>query len=174
MGYNLTIGEAYLDEFDKDDNWRQPVSPSVEELNLDEAPHFPDDMNPGCNYRWPSYIQWDSFCKDAGIHSLFYDKSDGLIRSHPGAEFITPKDLQVIKDAVGKRQKEHPSFKPGWCSCRKCDEMGYAMTDDEKKKEFDQRIHNQDLDPILGRLMWLEWWFDWALKNCKRPTFENS
>ncbi len=83
MGYNLTIGEAYLDEFDKDDTWRQPVSPSVEELDLDEAPHFPNDMNPGCNYRWPSYSQWDLFCTDAGIHSLFYDKSDGLIRSHP-------------------------------------------------------------------------------------------
>lgn len=53
---------------------------------------------------------------------------------------------------------------------------GYAILKPRHKRMIDAVYANKSLlDPeMLGRLEWLKFWVDWALKNCKQPAFVNS
>lgn len=175
MGYNLTIGEA-------ESRW--PNAVEIEEDNepgwyvrgfaLPSAPTFPgDDMTGNGSGRSPSYSAWGAFCRETGLHDLFYGASPNnnggqytrdtcLIRSHPGVAALKPADLLEIRQA-----RERWEAKP-WPT-----EERIAGWDPTLKwngtREPDPRY-----DGNLARLRWLEWWVAWALDNCKRPALGNT
>lgn len=37
-----------------------------------------------------------------------------------------------------------------------------------------QDYTGEEKDMVSGRLAWLEYWIDWALKHCERPALKNS
>ena len=135
MSYDIYIGEY-------DDNEK-----CVQSLDLSEAPAFDgDEMTGHGNHRHPGYGQWTDWARDVGLYPLFFDKTDGLMREHPGNQSLSEKHLDVAQSALRKWKRQHKDVVPGW---------GYGQ------------------DAMLARLVWLEWWMVWALKNCKRPTIYN-
>lgn len=174
MSYSIYIGEAELEIPDKQaiddcnlDRENFSLYAHVQKINLPDAPIFPgDQMTGNSNGRHPGYSQWSDFCKEAGIYEVFYgedeNERDGLLGDHPGCFLLLPWHLDAIKEAKRKRSMTlFAGVEPGWCNCSQCDRFG--------KKET---VH-VNRDATLARLIWLEWWMEWALKNCKIPAVYN-
>ena len=156
MGYSIYIGEAKAGiDFYEDEVY---VYPDVDTVKLDYAPSFPnDELTGNSNYRAPSYSAWSDFLRGAGLYDMFFDKSEGLMREHPGCFIINENHLKKIQGAV-KRRKEVSAKQPGF--------SGFS---------FSTGCFDEDLyDSTLARLLWLEFWFQWALLNCKNPCIKNS
>lgn len=145
MGYYITIGERVLREHDEYDE----CSYGVDDITLPEAPAFPGDALPHANKRAPGYSQWAAFCRNVGLWDLFFaEPYVGLFRHHPGVARITPAVNAAVQAALATYRAKS-GRKPGWSA-------------------------DGTLDYDLSYLEWLAWWFDWALKNCKRPIIENE
>ena len=156
MSYDIYIGEGIIDE--NDDSGELRVR--VKGLSLPEAPSFPNDQMTGKgNSRHPGYSQWSNFCREAGIYDLFFDEETGLMHRHPGTFILKQNHLDEIRAAKDRWVKNNPDKNPGF------------PADEWMKPEFQEKITNPD--PILARLIWLEFWVDWALKNCKVPAIHN-
>lgn len=168
MGYTLTIGNAKL-KVDKED---LILDIDVEGFASDDAPTFPNDQVTGnTSSRSPSYTAWHGFAEVAGITNLFYGggwdrdlrgyrscpedyhREEGLLAHHPGAALLCDKDLEVVREARKKWEDDHPGAVPGF--------DGWSG-------------EKTGLDYILARLLWLEFWIDWALKNCEVPALGNT
>ncbi len=162
MGYTFTIGNA-VPEFSKDDGYLR-AEWVVQPASSDAAPTFPhDDLTGNSNSRSPSYIVWLEFCNEAGIHDVFYDDRNNLHAGHPGCIMITPEDLANVRLARTARQVASTK-PPGFDGWEQFDpETQQWSAPDEGK-----------YDPILARLIWLEWWMDWALANCETPAIQNT
>lgn len=112
MGYSIYIGEAKAGiDFYEDEVY---VYPDVDIVKLDYAPSFPnDELTGNSNYRAPSYSAWSDFLRGAGLYDMFFDKSEGLMREHPGCFIINENHLKKIQGAV-KRRKEVSAKQPGF------------------------------------------------------------
>jgi hypothetical protein len=171
VGYTITIGEAKIAY---DPEWLS-ISIEAESEEHDDAPNH-DGFTGKSNSRSPSYTVWPDFCRDAGIYELFYgggwDKANGYYKScpdgyhretpllahHPSAQPICKGDLDVIRAARVKREQTNGGRPPGFWEY------------DKEKRDF---IDN-GTDSTLARLLWLEFWMDWAIKNCRIPIIENT
>lgn len=148
MGYNLTIGNA-KPFFDKDEDYLE-AKWVVQKVEHTSAPTFPgDEMTGRTNCRYPSYSAWHDFCIAANLEDVFYE-NDRFIGGHPGCAMLKAEYLSQIKASLEKRRAESDK-KPGF--------------NDEDDGPF---------DPILARLIWLNYWVEWALNNCETPAIENS
>lgn len=170
MSYDIYLGEPVLVIPNKEDieEWGDNyIGVRVERMEHPDAPDWPcarrlskdkkcpydemicgGDMSEKSNGRHPGYSQFSEFTKMTGLHDLFFGES-GLIGSHPGCSLIQKKDLDQIRAAREMWERAHPDSVPGWCK------------------------YKND-DSILARLIWYEWWFDYALKNCKVPAIYNT
>jgi hypothetical protein len=164
MGYTLIIGEAEIEQYDE---W---VLISAKSATMDDAPnHCPFTKNG--NMRSPSYTTWSEFCKEAGIFPMFYgsgwsreerryESAEGnfyretpILQDHPGASGLIAGDLEYVRAARINREKTNGGKPPGF---------------------WDDFEVDNGKDPVLARLVWLEYWIDWALKNCENPVLANS
>jgi hypothetical protein len=161
MGFNFTIGNAKI-EISKEDS---DISLCIDEIEHPDAPDFCEYVRKG-NVRSPSYTGWHDFCVEAKIEELFYgiEGQEGncsenfhretcLIADHPGIALLTEKDFEYIKAARVFRESTNGGKEPGFW-------------DDDNK--------DNGKDHVLARLIWLEWWFRWALDNCEYPCISNS
>lgn len=149
MGYSFTIGNGVMVKHsDMFSRWE------VEDVELASAPRFDDDEMTGrSNSRSPSYSGWESFCRAAGssVFNLFYRTPDGhtgegtLIPEHPGAAKIEQKHVDVIAAAL-----------------EACKKRGTVAG------------FREGQDSTLARLMWLHFWFNWAVENCENPMIQNT
>src|SRR5439155_19741432 len=122
------------------------------------APTFPNDkMTGNSNNRHPSYSGWSHFCDVTGLSDLFFDRETGLMREHAGLQPLKPEHALVIDQALRKWREAHPCTVPGF----------------EDWNPLDRTYTETGVDPILARLMWLDWWVKWALKNCEMPAMRN-
>lgn len=152
MGYDFYIGEAEIDPED--------ASVIVQRHAEPDAPSFPGDfLTQNGNSRHPSYSGWIEFVHAEGLDEVFYDGKH-LRGGHPGTLRLTPKILAAVRKSLAKHRK---TGEPGWCDCATCDPHLLNR----------EREAHVELDGNLARLLWLEWWIDWALKNCKVPTLYN-
>lgn len=168
MSYSIFIGEGVVGTVHRKElaTGFNRVRVEVDEIQRDDAPLFPGDPFTGrTNGRHPSYAGWDIFCRKTGLHKLFFDKSGGLMREHPGCVELSAKDAKIVKDALLKWKKQHPKAKPGWCECGETEECGAPF---QRTKP-----NHVKLDGMLARLIWLDWWITWALKNCEVPALYN-
>ena len=167
MSYDIYIGEAVIDvphEEDLADGCNR-LDVRVEPFNHPKAPVFHGDMMTGnSNSRHPGYSQWSTFTEKVGLDNLFFNKSTGLMRNHPGTCMLTKDHLDQVIVARKKWEAKNPGKKPGWCGCHDCEQLGPR---DNKEP------HVPEYDGNLARVLWLEWWFDWALNNCKVPAICN-
>lgn len=158
MGYNLSIGNAVLEEADPSEYDGQFCARyRVKGVRHETAPAFgePTDYT---NQRWPSYSGWAEFCKETGLHGLFFDNYAGIMREHPGCFQLTEDHLRQVREALEQR-KQATGLRP----------PGFFDYDEETQQEVDN-----GKDPQTARLVWLEYWIAWALANCARPAIENS
>ena len=164
MGYTFTIGEAEIESFD--DYIRIGA---VGAVDMDAPAH--DDFVGQSNSRSPSYTGWSEFCREAGITELFYGqgwsreerrhlepsatfhRESIYLAEHPGCARIIPGDLTYVREARKAYLEKNPGAVPGFQ-----DEIGV----------------DNGTDSTLARLIWLEFWLDWALKNCKIPVIQNT
>jgi hypothetical protein len=162
MSYSILIGEPEIASEPDDGHLRL----SVRKVELPNAPAFDgDEMTGRSNARHPSYSGWAEFVGAVGLEEFFfgasrgersaadhqrmeekYGRYDGLMAEHPGCRLLRSRDLGPIEDALSRWRKKHPKAKPGF-------ESGQ--------------------DPILARLLWLEFWVRWALASCTHPSIEN-
>lgn len=155
MGYTLRIGNAEIDHTEED------IRFYVEVIKIDSAPAHGDPTD-FTNERWPSYSAWHEFCRALGITDLMFNQRNGgagsfswngverspLIQEHPGCAPITAEHLSYLSDAIEKYKASHPDHVAVY---------GVANGDSH-----------------LCRAEWLQFWMDWALRNCKFPVMTNS
>jgi len=170
MGYTFKIGnlkvEKLREEYTDDETGVTEVeeyeSYDTDSVVLDEAPIFPNDGLTGqSNARHPSYSAWSGFCDSTGIIDVFYDGK--YVRGgHPGYFDITQDVVDAINNAVTK-YKKNTVRQPGFDGFPIFDPLiGNYITPDEDK-----------YDANYARLLWLEFWVNWAFKNCKKPVIVN-
>ena len=147
MGYYIAIGNAVPD-FSKEDGCLYACWVVEKTVNGDAPRFIGDECTGKRNIRLPSYTGWSEFCEKVGLHDLFFKQYEGLFRQHPGCVMITQEHCQTVVGALEEYQK-HAKRPPGY------DAFG-----------------NYDYD--LARLMWLEYWMNWALENCETPAIYNS
>lgn len=168
MSYSIKIGNAEIDHVVDEDEVNE--SPEyrirVRTMELPEAPSFTGDINDRKNVRWPSYGGWARFCENTNLGELFYgppgERSAGLFASHPGAVQLTRQHLARVRAATEEYlARPWPAKEriPGW---------------DPTLERYSSKDGDPCYDADLARLRWLEWWMDWALKNCEHPCMENS
>lgn len=152
MAYDIYIGNAVPTTIEEDDGSYYSVwgGVTVNRVELEDAPSFPNDHMTGKgNSRHPGYGQWADFCSAVGLTDLFFNKAHGLMRVHPGTFKLEFEHLVTVRDALYEYREAHPDAVPGWHDV--------------------DRVENGN----LARLLWLEFWIDWALKNCERPAIHN-
>jgi hypothetical protein len=106
---------------------------------------------------------WHDFCKETGIYDVFYDERGQLHAGHPGCVLLKKSDVERVREARVRWQKTS-TLPPGFAGFPQHNQATdkYESPDEGK------------YDPHLARLMWLEWWMDWALANCETPAIENT
>ena len=154
MGYNFTIGNA-VPSFDKSEFPDLRARWVVEHASHPDAPVFPNDYASG-NYRSPCYSVWKEFCQVTGIYDLFYEEETGRLHAgHPGCVGITEDDANAVTAALLCYQA-NATKPPGF------------ERDDSSPERASMYDHN------LARLIWLEWWMHWAIRNCETPAIQNT
>lgn len=152
MGYTFTIGNA-TPAFNKDDFPYLSAKWAVEPVRHDTAPDLPNDVAGNGNSRSPAYGVWKEFCQRAGIYDLFFDYRGRLLAGHPGCVGITQEDADKVTAALEKYRAQATlpaGFEP---------DMFY-----DGPPRYDH---------CLARLIWLEYWMQWAVKNCETPAIQN-
>lgn len=144
MGYSIYIGEAELEK----EKYSGMYRGRVYEEYLPSAPSFTGDpLSSNKNGRHPSYGGWHDFVKKVGLNDFFFDKDCGIMRAHPGCFILKEEHLFKIKETKINWIARHPNAIPGFMDISK--------------------------DDVLARLIWLEFWIDWSLENCKNPAIFN-
>lgn len=193
MSYDIYIGEAVLVAPDPEEHNRMSVK--VRGVSQPDAPTFPEDgMTGNGNSRHPGYSQWTDFTRTASIYDLFFDKEEGLMREHPGCFLLRQRDLDRVRFALDQWRSKHQGTVPGFgdreyfekeiARLKPWVESGALDAEPERKACVAARLadYQRDMaalppsgtfDPVLARLIWLEWWMAWALANCKTPAIHN-
>lgn len=189
MSYDIYIGEAVMNLPNPEEH--NGLAVEVRGHREPDAPTFPnDDMTGNGNSRHPGYSQWGNFTRTAGIHDLFFDKEEGLMRKHPGCFLLRQRDLDRVRFALDQWRIKHRETVPGFGDREHFEQeiarikswLGSAEPDRACVAARLVAEHHRNLaalpptgtfDPILARLIWLEWWMAWALKNCTTPAIHN-
>ena len=90
-------------------------------------------------------------------------RDDGLIINHPGCVPLTEQHRKEINDAVLRWKAKYPNAEPT-----------YGQIPPEGALGFSVDKENPEENAYMCRLVWLHYWVNWALDNCKQPVFANS
>lgn len=127
--------------------WRENLRVEVEKTEQWDAPSFQLDEYTGkSNGRHPGYAGWHAFCMNAQLEDLFFNKEQGLMRNHHGSSRLTQEHAGIIHQALKTVRVKHPKT---------------------------EAIFGSEWGNTLCRLIWLDWWVKWALKNCRVPVLYN-
>lgn len=148
MGYSITIGELLIETYPEEAMECSGLRFSAKSEWHDSAPAYgePTDFT---NDRWPSYSAWFDFAERSGVRELLFDSGGNLIGGHPGVRLITKDMLDAVVAARLKMESNpHPP----------------QPTMENYTAE----------NGAYCRLLWLEYWMQWSLENCKTPVIANS
>ena len=160
MSYDIYIGEAKVESNVEDDG--EYYSRWVVDAHLEKnAPNFKGDtFTENENHRHPGYSQWAKFCRKNGLYSFFFNEDNGLMRRHPGCFLLKKEHLIFFKDKLNELEKRDK--RPAGLDERYIKNEFADIPDGEETTSYDK-----------VRLIWLVWWTEWALKNCKHPAIYN-
>lgn len=160
MGYSFTIGDLkkVVEKYEEDGVIEEYENWSAETIELENAPAFgePTDRT---NERWPSYSAWSEFAEFTNIYDLIYSDTGHLIGSHPGYLELTDDFQKNLK----KRKKEFEEKYPK-----------VEATYGNKTSIFEADPNNPPENYFYCRLVWLDFWVDYALENCETPAIVNT
>ncbi len=151
MGYNLYIGEFDFTVHAED----RYVSVGVVQNDGKSVGAPLNSSDNRSNECWPSYTQWVNFARDVGLASVFFGDGDRYpwFSGDSGEEY---SGLVTQHPGAARLTSDH------------------LAAFQRAKDSYEQRPEGKQNEYILRRLTWLVWWTEWALKNCKHPTFANS
>ena len=173
MGYTLMIGEFAV-EIDHEERYAHETVVAVNGAAIG-APLDSTGNNTHLNQTWPGYCGWSDAMKSLGLFDVFYgvdgDKNvywvgasgeshQPVLSSHPGVVALTPDHLAAFKAAA-----------EAWTPERAVTHRGSYMRETRwttTPATADEHKWNK------VRVDWLVWWTEWALTNCKYPSFSNS
>ena len=153
MGYSITIGEL---TFENDEHQGRKVTCfRAEVASNPSAPAFgePTDYK---SARCPSYSMWEDFVEYVGLKSLFFGKEVGQSEVTRGDHLIREESVVPLTEqhrlevnaAFEAYQAKHPGANPTF------------------------EVGSTESNRHMARLVWLHYWVNWALDNCKNPVFE--
>ncbi len=158
MGYSIVIGELEVEKHEDDGVDTSCISFTARGEHHKEAPAFGEPTDYG-NSRWPSYGVWRNVLSDAGMEDLFF--CDGhLIGGHPGIRLITKDLYKEFSKRKQKFERLHPGVR--------------ATYGNVENPLIDRDQDNPSCNSTYCRIVWLDYWMDWALKNCETPVIANS
>jgi hypothetical protein len=166
VGYSIYITDLRTHEGigNRDTDEIRPIEDFAEnesyfdKIEDPNAPSFAGDETTGkSNGRHAAYIGWDRFCKDTGLNTMFFDPESGLMREHPGVFEFNQIHLATVRKTLSAFKKRWPGITPGFAQ------------DDWRYEWSKQEIAAGD----LARLIWLEWWMAYAIKNFRHPGIAN-
>ncbi|MEK3849952.1 MULTISPECIES: hypothetical protein [Paenibacillus] len=144
MGYNIGIGEAIL-HVDKNDG---QITVEIERVEVAEAPvwELPE------NDPFPDLVGKGNFTYPSNSGFARFSSATGLKDvlfnfDSTATTLIKDDDLKIIRRAKEQWITDHPKSIAGW---------------------------RRNEDDILAKLIWYEFWFEWALNNCKIPAIQCS
>ena len=144
MSYTITIGEAVLITVESEFRARYEVLL----MNHENAPEpFINRIEPWVNRIKPSYILWNDVMYELKLGGLFYGD---LMKNHPGIKRLNTDNVIRIKDAVNEYMKNHRA----------------AVVDLSFPISYERQVVEHGI--------WLAWWVEWAVSNCKNPAIHNS
>lgn len=172
MGYNIAIGEAVFDGC-KEDAY---LTVWAKTENHDAAPVFPNDPITGnSNNRSPSYTAWADFCRKTGLYGMFFGingrrdpymrpdenchRGEPIMAHHPGYAAINAEDALAVRQALDRHVSKYGELTPGFR--------------DWMENDTDAPLNANECAE-RARLIWLDYWVDWAVKNCTHPVIANS
>ena len=170
MGYTLRIGELVV-EYVQDEEYPE-ISLTAKGFYHDDAPSFGEPTD-GESQRWPSYSTWSDFTKDAGLYAMFFGtefgskqlvRDDALLRNHPGCVPLTEAHRRDVNTALAAWKIKYPNATPTFGKSAPEGEDSMFWVDES----------NPDENGKMTRLIWLHYWVNWALDNCKQPVFQNT
>jgi len=155
MGYSIQIGNAELELNPKE----LRAEYTVNQVKNEDAVHIENDDTDKSNSRSPSYTVFSDWMHEVKLYDLFKNEETGIMREHPGIFPLTSAHLSEVRLAIEKYTTKHPGVKPGFWL--------------EDPTDWTKVVEDPTLSPSLARLVWFEYWIDWALKNCELPAIEN-
>ena len=135
----------------------------VKKIRHESAPTLINDKLTGnSNYRGPSYLAWHNFIIEAGLQNLLEGPESLMPES--GCKKINNEHLAIVNNALNEWTDSHdlPAGFHDW----------EDFEVDEQTDEW-EIPSGQKYDWILARLIWLEYWINWAINNCENPALYN-
>lgn len=147
MGYTITIGQLEVEKNPDDGLDCSCIKFDAQGARHDTAPAFgePTDFQ---NQRWLSYCTWADFMRSTGLYDIFFYDNGHLIGVHPGVRLVTKELRDRVTEALTSFSQKNPSV----------------------VAEFG----NGEIGGTLCRLIWLDYWINWAFENCETPVIANS
>jgi hypothetical protein len=144
LGYEIRIGERAVPAKRR----QRAINEVVAARGIKDAPLIRNShcTLPGQNSAQASAVNWTDFCDEVGLYDLFFGRL-GLMPHSVDTKVtaIFDRDHHKILSSLSRYRASHPGVEP---------EMG-----------------GSDESATLARLVWLEFWFRWAIANCKQPSF---
>jgi len=167
MGWNIGIGEAVI-VYEISDRGEETCCIIVEGVEHIDAPEFfISDISGKGNFRYPSYDVFHNWAYECGLGDLFFHKYYGLQHGSIDAHPITEFHLRIIRHAKRIWEMKHPG-------CQ--DRIPYLTVQPKEYEELyrgnkwkEMEEINNRYDWVYARIIWFEFWFDYAIKNCKQP-----
>ena len=173
MGYTIAVGDAYMN-YNKEDMRIHIDIKKVENSNApDDDGHY-NDIRPQfdvwlnfCKFmNLEEYFYGDSSRKDGVYDELFYNRFKreesfiGHCDHRERVTLITQLDVDYIDETFLNFRDAYPTSIP-------------KFTEDESKpywRDEEQPITMDVINAHHVRLLWLGFWFKWAIKNCEHPA----
>ncbi len=152
MGYNLTIGEAKIITY-TEDGLESASAVGAKSIARYDAPSFGEPTD-GTNERWVSYTSWWDFCEFVGLTHAIYDSEQRSLRGGHHGAFPINEEFKKEVDAAMVRLREKYPFAVAI----------YGENENDVPEE----------NGAMCRLVWLQYWTNYALDNCTSPMFANT
>ena len=152
MGFVIHIGNLYKKIIPE--NWEEDEEPE-EEFYIDELilPDAPDATLDHTNVLCPSASGWSDFCRATDLHDLFYEehtKAGYRWISHKEDPILLSKYVAgLVRARLDLYKEKYPEATPGWSGAT----SEICL-----------------INYHLARLIWLDWWIQYALEHCKNPA----
>jgi hypothetical protein len=144
MGYTIKIGRVQK-EYELED---KIVRLRVKLENSPDAPAFGEDTDRE-NQRWPSYTAWNDSLREFGLLDLFMNKTNGLMRKHPGCFGFDKSHVKIVEEKYREFKKENPNIVAGF-------------------------FEGKEKESYMARIEWLLFWMKKAVKENGKGFIENT
>lgn len=167
MGYTITIGESCMVVTEEGD-----LKTVIADVYDENAPAF-GDISDHRNFRMPAYSVWHEFTREVGLETLFFDKSKGLMRNHPGIEHLTLFEAALIREAKTNFEDRHAPPKM-LLSPKTGTELAVLEPLLAPEPALEAEFGSTDRNATYARLVWLDYWVSWAVECCEEPAIRNN